>query len=160
MPGPENVPAIVFAAMSGDGQTVTNLLSAGADVRGDRNKAVREIIFYYLEAYRLSGVYKESAEKDEYDKSYQSGLENLIKAGADIRGTNDRGETSLMMAVRQRSIGAVRTFLNRGAPVNAKNAFGKTALTYAQERRLTPDGNDSVVQEMIKLLTAAGAQQL
>jgi hypothetical protein len=158
VPGPRNVPAIVFAAMSGDGRTVTDLLSAGADVRGG-DKAVRDVLFYYLEAYRFSGVYKESAEKDEYDKSYQSGLENLVKAEADLRGTNDRGETALMVAVRQRSVGAVRALLKQGAPVNAKDTSGKTALTYAQERRLTPDGNDNVVQEIIKLLVASGAQQ-
>ena len=75
-------------------------------------------------------------------------LELLVKRGANVRATNDEGQTALHFAARSGSPSPqiVGALLNSGAPINAQDQEGITALMSALESR-----------EIAKLLLTRGA---
>ena len=75
-------------------------------------------------------------------------LELLVKRGANVRATNDEGQTALHYAARSGSPSPqiVGALLNSGAPINAQDQEGTTALMSALESR-----------EVAKLLLTRGA---
>ncbi|MBF0263645.1 MAG: ankyrin repeat domain-containing protein [Gammaproteobacteria bacterium] len=61
-------------------------------------------------------------------------LENvivLLDNGADINKTNDRGESPIMSALRERNFALAKLLVNRGAKLNGVDIQGNTPLSYA-----------------------------
>jgi uncharacterized protein len=76
-------------------------------------------------------------------------VQSLLDTGADINEIEENYGTTPLTYVSQTGDAAMVQFLlSRGAEVNQKNRYGKTALSFAQER-----GHN----EIISLLKAAGA---
>lgn len=73
----------------------------------------------------------------------------LLAAGADPTFTSPGWGTSLMVAAWECKMEVAKTLLSHGAPVNAANTKGETALMYASQT--CRDG------QMVKLLLEAGA---
>ena len=84
----------------------------------------------------------------------------LLKAGADIHGTDKNGVTALHHAVRFRSPVAVKTLIEHGANVNQVcRRSGSTPLHRAVTTTGAPStaGKRAQGLEIIRLLLAAGA---
>lgn len=130
IPVTKDIPVIIWAAASGDGETVKALLAAGADARS-KNKPGHTALLYYLKAasYLLPGTGTDD-EKASLIRSYEDGLRMLIRAGADINavGKGMAGQTPLILAAVRGTPGTVKMLLNAGASVNATNNGGATAL--------------------------------
>ncbi|BCM91328.1 hypothetical protein IAD21_03198 [Abditibacteriota bacterium] len=77
----------------------------------------------------------------------------LILAKADIKRRDDIGQTPLFSAVRTGKIDPIRALLERGAEVNAQNAYGDTPLHIAARG----DGSGTPNSEVLKALLDAGA---
>ncbi len=78
----------------------------------------------------------------------------LIKAGADVNGRTNYGETALMMTARVQSSVAteyLRILLNAGSDVNATNNDGWTALMFAIYNSMDP--------EVVAILLGSGADR-
>jgi tankyrase len=87
-------------------------------------------------------------------------LTKLLKAGADVHGTDKNGVTALHHAVRFRSPSAVKTLIEHGANVNqACRRNGSTPLHRAVTQTGAPGtaGRDRAARKIIQLLLAAGA---
>lgn len=66
---------------------------------------------------------------------YTEVVRELVKAGTRIDDPLDRfGQTPLMQAARTGKTEIVRTLLELGAKIGAKDREGKTALDYAKEK--------------------------
>src|ERR1700719_4030773 len=62
----------------------------------------------------------------------QQQVENLIRAGIDVKSCKSEGLSPVHVAVmRQQPAGLIRTLLDAGFDVNAKDRDGKTALRWA-----------------------------
>ena len=73
---------------------------------------------------------------------------------------DDYGNTALMIAASRCATDIIKTLIDKGADVNAKNNNGETALfLVARQRRVfsTPDINKTIVGNTIKLLIDKGA---
>jgi ankyrin repeat protein len=58
-------------------------------------------------------------------------LKSLVRTPADANGKDDFGETPLMYAAAAGSLDAMTFLLDKGAEINAQNAFGSTALIWS-----------------------------
>ena len=152
---PKNIPAIIFAASSGDGETVKTLLKAKAKVR-TKKEPIQSVLAYYLRANPF--VRRESATETEKAKllaEYEDGVKNLIKAGASLKDFDDYGTTSLMISAEQGYAGVVQILLAQGLAVNEKNDVGSTALMSAVSySRKNPD---FPAIKVVEILLKAGA---
>ena len=63
--------------------------------------------------------------------NYGALVKILVDAGADVKAAGESGVTPLMTAVDARDIQAVKFLLGKGAPVNAQDKFGRTALIFS-----------------------------
>ncbi len=75
-------------------------------------------------------------------------VKHLIKAGADVNGTDTLKHTPLMIAAANGNTAIVKALLKKGASINAQNYFGETALMIAVQQN-RPD--------VVKLLLKKGA---
>jgi ankyrin repeat protein len=159
---PKNIPAVLFAAASGNAETVITLLKAGAKVRR-ADEPLHSILPYYLHANSLFSPYTVlEARKSKSSLAYEDGLKSLIKAGADVRALGKYGETTVMIAVEKGYAPMVKIFLDKGVSINAADNYGQTALMYAVRLSpsrdfLPPDAVRLSVVEMVKFLLASGA---
>jgi len=133
VPGPRHIPAIIWAAISGDGETVTTLLAADAKVRNKSSVANKALIVYLQANYwdRLSGT-----EGHDYiatvARNYDNGVRKLIEAGADPLAVSiTTGKTTLMLCAIRCTAETMRGLLGKGVPVDAKDNTGNTALADA-----------------------------
>jgi ankyrin repeat protein len=80
-------------------------------------------------------------------------VRTLLEHGADPKPTDHKGRTALMRAVdSEASPDAIELLLSRGAPVNARDQLGMTALDYAYPHQDTHSG-----QQVVAILKSAGA---
>ncbi|MEO6590672.1 MAG: ankyrin repeat domain-containing protein, partial [Pyrinomonadaceae bacterium] len=109
VPISKDVPIIMFAAASGNGETVKTLLAAGANV-SNKDKPEYNALMYYLEPSFYSHYRpKTEAEKAEVIGIYEDGLRKLIEAGADVKARDkDSGQTTLMLAALSKTIGTIK----------------------------------------------------
>jgi len=75
-----------------------------------------------------------------------------VARGADVHTKDPGGNTLLMLACSSDSlpVESVKTLIERGADVNARNAEGRSAIDFAKLRGATP---------VVELLTKAGAKE-
>lgn len=153
VPGPKNIPIIIFAASSGDSETVDEFLKAGVNVRR-KNERMRGILTTYLYASPFTKRYPETeAEREQLIIAFEQGAENLIKAGADINFAESYYGTPLMIAAERGYARIVKLLIKEGASVDAKDNYGKTALM----RVITNGYNWNARFEMASLLLKSGA---
>lgn len=132
------VPAIVYAASSGSGETVKTLLGAGADVRKP-NPYIDSILFFYLRADPFEKRKSETeAEKTKAMSEYEDGLKALIKAGANVNaGDHELGAsadgTPLIIAVGKGYTGTVKILIDSGAKLSASSFEQTTPLIVAAQ---------------------------
>lgn len=78
-------------------------------------------------------------------------VRRLLDAGADVNVQGGAfGRTALLMAATTQDVETVKTLLDHGANVHAKDNLGQTALDWAKRRGQT---------EIVKLLEKAGAKE-
>jgi ankyrin repeat protein len=58
----------------------------------------------------------------------------MVKAGADIDVVNSRGQTPLLLAVRNEDVPLARVLLNNGANPNVREPNGATPLSIAEDK--------------------------
>lgn len=151
---PKGIPAIIFAANSGDGETIKVLLKAGANIRAP-NEQIKNILPIYLWANPfLRRKPKDEADKKEIMRRYAEGFEALIKAGAEINGSNDY-ESPILIAAQRGFTPIVKILLERGVPANYKNRYGETVLMKAAEKYYDSETSKA---ETVKMLLEAGAE--
>lgn len=139
VPGEKDVPVIVYAASSGNGAAVGELLRAGANVRR-KDEPTRSVLAIYLNVDLYYTLYynRAKAERAALLDAFDRGAEDLIRAGADINPLNagrnylnSQKETMLMTAAAKGCFRAARLLIKKGVPVNAVDEYGATALMYA-----------------------------
>ena len=74
-------------------------------------------------------------------------IKQLITKGGDVNARDERGQTPLSIAIREKHVAGVELLLSKGADVNAKDDFGWTPLHFATDR-----GSE----KLIKLLLVHG----
>jgi ankyrin repeat protein len=74
-------------------------------------------------------------------------IELLLAAGADIKSTNERGQTALMQAVAvdqryrpETRLPMIELLLKKGSDVNAKDKDGRSALHYSVVQYMSEAG--------------------
>lgn len=155
VPSPKNVPAVVFAAASGDAKTVATLLEAKANVQSQKPEPLRAVLIFYLQADPFARrVPRNEKEKPKILESFEKTAIALIEAGADANAKGDYAETPLIAAAKRGSVNVVKMLLKKGAAVNEKDYYGKTALVHAEDARQL----GANFQQIVKLLEAAGAK--
>src|SRR6185436_795302 len=88
----------------------------------------------------------------------------LIAAGADVKATNDKGETALMKAVKvdhryspQQRLPMIELLLTKGADINAADKSGRTPLLHSVVQYMTEAGGVISHPEVVKLLLDRGS---
>lgn len=132
------VPAVVYAAASGSGETVKTLLNAGADVRAKPNPNINGILYFYLRAAPFDERKPNpDVEQTKLTNEYEDGLRALIKAGADVNAADyDRyypDLSPLMIAVGKGYAGTVRILIDSGAQLFAPKFMSLTPLIVAAQ---------------------------
>lgn len=158
VPGPKNLPAIIYAAALTDVETVKAFLDVGADIRS-KNSNSRDILLYYLDSNPQSfgspflNYYEKRTEQQRADPMpfFEEGFDLLVKAGADREAATEDGRvTPLKIAVRENYAGIVKKLLAAGISERAKS----DALL---DLILSKDENDARALELAGLLIKAGA---
>ena len=151
VPVEKGVPAVVYAARTGSGATVSAFVRAGSIVRR-RSEPTRSILKTYL-AVPTYIRYIAKADKTDSLTRFETGAEDLIRAGADVNPPDAQKTTTLMLAAGQNSVRLVRLLIEKGVPVNARSDSQMTALMYAAS---SADGT-ALSLDTIKLLLKSGA---
>lgn len=142
IPTTKGVPIIIFAAKSGNGETVREFFTSGVNIR-TKNELMSNILVVYLSAYPYKLNYSATeSEKKELLNLYENGAESLIEAGADINSG------ALSLAVSKGYVRTVKKLVAKGANINAEDYNGRTALYTAVE---------SEKKEIIEFLLENGA---
>ena len=91
-------------------------------------------------------------------------LSLILNAGADIRATNNDGQTALMKAVAldhrynpSARLPMIELLLNKGADINAKDKDGRTPLLHSVVQHMSEAGGIISHPEVVKLLLERGA---
>lgn len=131
VPTEKGVPLMMFAAASGDGKTVGELLAAGAVVRSN-DEPLRDVFVVYLNAGLCPWRYPDNQlETAEARAAFEDGAARLIKAGANYNPAKPCEKTTLMIAAEKGYLKTAALLIEKGVLVNAKDAYGQTALMYA-----------------------------
>jgi len=149
----DGVPAIVWAAFSGDGDTVQALLAAGAKVRKRNSLASKALLIYLangLPRKGRSGPAENRESEEKLIEQHDAAVLALIKAGADVNAKDAERGTVLNAALDQvpnhLTNRAIKQLIAAGANVNAAD----------ESRRSTPlmwaasSGSIDAVQMLIR----------
>ena len=120
-------PALIWASIRGDTETVTMLLEKGADVNA-KDK-----------------VNHDTALIEASSKGYTEIVSMLLENGADVNAKTKYGMTALNLASQSGPTELVVKLLDAGADVNAKTRWGMTALDGASHY-----GNTEIVKLLKK----------
>jgi hypothetical protein len=114
-------PAVIFAAESGDGATLTLFVKAGAKLNEEYG-LLHDLVLKYLENQPANAA--EAVE-------FENGLKTLVAAGGDIFARGNREETSLGIAAKKSNLSIVRFLLAKGLKINDPDYDGVTPLMNA-----------------------------
>lgn len=152
--GRKGVPAIFFAALSADGETVKTLIEAGVNVRS-KDEPYRSILLTYLLADPFYWhKFKTDEERKQILRRYEDGVEILLKAGADFSVLEYDVRPPIMIAALKGYTRAVKLLLDKGFSVNGKDSQGVPLLAYAADGDY--DGKISKI-ETVNFLLESGA---
>lgn len=151
------VPAIAWAAFTGNREIIYQLLDAGADVK-DKKTLAHEALLIYLREGLSFDINRRSAGEINVAR-YEEVVRKLVEAGADVNAQSPYRGVTLIGAISwtpdfgqpaySLSSGIIKYLIDRGANVNAAAASdGETALMAAVLK-----GSD----ELTRMLIAAGA---
>ncbi len=150
IPKVKDVPVILFAAESGDAETIRELLSAGASVSQKEEPTI-------LNAYLYAGPFmrrhpKNDAEREQIIKIYEGGAESLIKAGVNIEYVGMNDIPPLLIAAAHGYRGIVELLIKRGAAIDSKDVGGSTALIYAITAPWSAENadNNDTIDDLLK----------
>ena len=101
------ISALLWAATSGDAETIKALLGAGAVVRNTGKPGPKVLLYYLYYGVEYKRVIDEEV------------VQGLVKAGADINAVDINGTTPLMLATQSGNAGIVKHLESAGA--NASN---------------------------------------
>lgn len=151
------VPAIAWAAFTGNRDIIYQLLDAGADVK-DKKTLGREALLVYLSEGLWFETHRQGASDGSPVARHEEVIRRLVEAGADINAQSPYRGVALIGAVSQTPYfgqpahsltpGIVKYLIAEGANVNAAGRDGETALMSAVLK-----GSD----ELTGMLVAAGA---
>ncbi len=153
----KGVPAIAWAAFTGNREIIYQLLDAGADVKDKKTQAHEALLIYLREGLSFD-IYRRSAGEINVAR-YEEVVRKLVEAGADINAQSPYRGVPLIGAISwtpdfgqpaySLSSGIIKYLIDHGANVNAAAASdGETALMAAVLK-----GSD----ELTRMLLAAGA---
>ena len=115
----------VFAAMAGDVPAMRLLLAAGADPKATTDDETTALILAAGFGYNPDGGRVQEANALEAVKL-------LVELGVDVNATNDMDSTALHGAASRGANSIIQFLVDKGADLEAKNARGWTAMTYAE----------------------------
>ena len=124
---------LMYAARSGNPDTIKAIIKAGADVNATDNDG-RTALMY-------AAMYGNA-----------DAIETLAGLGAEVNATDKHGSTALMHAAMYGHVDAIETLARLGAEVNATNKYGLTALTYAAR-----NGHLNAIKTLARLGTDVNA---
>jgi ankyrin repeat protein len=130
IPGAENVPVILYAVKSGNGETVKEFLSAGVKVNKP-DEPIKSILTHYLYTYPSRRNFpKTETGETQAISAYENGAVSLIEKGANVNPVGKGSVTPLMRAAEKQYVQIVKKLLEKGAVVDAQESYGRTALMY------------------------------
>lgn len=115
----------IFAAMAGDVAAMHLLLASGADPKLTTDDQTTALILAAGFGHNNDGSRVQEA-------SALEAVKLLVELGADINATNDMDSTALHGAASRGANSIVQFLVDKGADLEAKNARGWTAMTYAE----------------------------
>jgi len=142
--------SLALAAGEGHAETVRLLLDSGADIHArdrDGNTAL------------LCAV-----KGGKYQRPDIRTIETLLARGASTADADELGVTAVMMAADLGRVDVVRCLLSHGAPIDATDKEGRTALDRRFSGLLVADGSKGSIREpkesreVAKALLASGAE--
>src|SRR6185369_8105812 len=134
------VPAIVWAAFTGDAETIDALLSAKANVRDPKLQAHTTLVTYLTqgmmrEAYLPGRSGGKQITQEERLAIHDQTVRLLIEAGAEVNSTGSSKELvlnrSIILVPNLLSLDTVKMLIARHAAVNDSDANGQTPLMLA-----------------------------
>lgn len=105
-------------------------------------KLIASLVLALVWQVSLAGVYEDmldAVKKDDFQAVSQ-----LLKRGVDAATVDPEGNSLLVLAIREGSLGAVKALVAARANVNSRNALGETALMLAALR-----GDLEVVRQLL-----------
>ena len=145
---------------------IRQLIAAGADLTLINEDGNTPLLMAVRHSVELHSEYNELEtdpdESDEPDRSHiksrqvrihksHSVIKVLLESGSNINHQNKKGNTALMLAVKERNVHLIEYLIEKGAHVNTQNAKGETALMIAAKSKSV----DSV--KCFRLLLEKGA---
>jgi ankyrin repeat protein len=115
----------IFAAHAGDVPAMRLLLAAGADPKATTDDQTTALILAAGFGHNPDGSRVQEANALEAVKL-------LVELGVDVNATNDMDSTALHGAASRGANSIVQFLVDKGADLEAKNARGWTAMTYAE----------------------------
>jgi len=115
----------IFAAMAGDVPAMRLLLAAGANPKAATDDETTALILAAGFGYNPDGGRVTEANALEAVKL-------LVELGVDVNATNDMDSTALHGAASRGANSIIQFLVDKGADLEAKNARGWTAMTYAE----------------------------
>lgn len=115
---------ILYAAARGFAPMVARLLGAGVDPNEPYGHGLTALMW-------AAGHANDVPEADGVET-----VRLLLDRGADVRGSDDRGRTALMIAAERGHASIVGELLKRGADLTAVDKAGKTAVDLAADQRV------------------------
>lgn len=153
----KGVPAIAWAAFTGNREIIYQLLDAGADVKNKKTPGHEALLIYLSEGLWFD-TYRRSASDGSRVAEHEEVIRRLVEAGADVNAQSPYRGVALIGAVSQTPYfgqpahsltpGIVKYLIANGANVNAAGRDGETAPMSAVLK-----GSD----EITGVLVAAGA---
>ena len=118
-----------LAARFREPEVMRVLAEAGADPLVSKNGATA--VMAVLQGGTTRGRFGVSTDRREESRRTIAAVELALDVGADVNGTNERGETALHIAASRKLDDIITLLAERGATLDVRNARGQTPLSLA-----------------------------